>query len=93
MFFLILYFEFYLNYKSVIILKGLIGILLIGVVFFVFVLYIGFISDCEIIWRLGLVELLELNDGVMVDKGFIIEDILILRNCILNIFLFFREKF
>lgn len=73
-------------------MKGLIGILLIGFVIFVFVFYIGSISDREIIRRLGLIELLERSDGVMVDKGFIIEEFLIFKNCILNIFLFLREK-
>lgn len=46
-------------YKSSIILKGLIGIILYGVIFFVLCLYIGGILDKEIIRCSGILDLLE----------------------------------
>lgn len=47
-----------------------------GVVLFFSFLYIGSISDKVIIVLLGNVDLLEFNDKVMVDKGFLIVDLL-----------------
>lgn len=86
------YFEFYFSYKSVIIFKGFVGIIFSGVVLFIFKFYMGFISDREIVKRCGILKLLEDGDGVMVDKGFIIEDFLFFLNCFFNILLFLSEK-
>lgn len=69
-------FEIYFNYKSCIIFNSLIRIILCGVVLFFSFLYIGSISDKVIIVLLGNVDLLEFNDKVMVDKGFLIVDLL-----------------
>lgn len=66
----------YSLYKSGIILKFFVGIILYGVVFFVFLFYIGFILDKELIKCCGILDFLECNDGVMVDKGFNIDDFL-----------------
>lgn len=47
-----------------------------GVVLFFSFLYIGSISDKVIIELLGILDLLEFNDKVIVDKGFLIVDLL-----------------
>ena len=67
---------FYSQYKSHTTLKGLVGISPFGAVTFVGELYTGLISDKEITKQCGIVSLLEENDSVMMDKGFLIEDLL-----------------
>ena len=67
---------FYSQYKSHTTLKGLVGISPFGAVMFVSELYTGLISDKEITKQCGIVSLLEENDSVMMDKGFLIEDML-----------------
>lgn len=57
-------------------MKGFIGIIFCGVICFVFILYIGGISDKEIIRCSGILDFLEVGDLVMVDKGFDIGNML-----------------
>ena len=63
-----------------------------GAISFISSLYTGSISDQEITRQSGIIELLEPGDGVMVDKGFTIEDFLIPIKCYLNISPFLRAK-
>ena len=67
---------FYSQYKSHTTMKGLIGIAPFGAVTFVSELYTGLISDKEITKRSGILSLLEETDSVMMDKGFVIADLL-----------------
>ena len=89
---LLLHSEFYSSYKSSTTLKSLIGITPAGAISFISSLYTGSISDKEITRRSGIIELLEPGDGVMADKGFTIEDLLIPIKCHLNIPPFLRAK-
>ncbi|CAL9702147.1 unnamed protein product [Knipowitschia caucasica] len=66
--------ETFSTYKNNNTFKGLIGIAPCGVVTFVSKLYTGSISDKEITMRCGLLQLLSYGDGVMADKGFVIEE-------------------
>ena len=65
--------------------KGLIGISPDGVVIFISSLYPGSISDKELTCKCGILDLLEPGDSVMGDRGFDIEENLILRGIHLNI--------
>lgn len=64
----------YSYYKSNTTMKGLVGITPSGVCSFVSDLYTGSISDKEIILQSGFLEKLSVGDGVMADKGFLIQD-------------------
>ena len=64
----------YSHYKSNKTMKGLVGITPSGVVSFVSDLYTGSISDKEIVAKSGFFEKLSVGDGVMTDKGFLIQD-------------------
>lgn len=66
----------FFNYKYYIIVKYLVGISSFGVIIFVFEGWFGKILDCYLIENCGLISLFELGDSVMVDKGFIIVDLL-----------------
>ena len=66
----------YSNYKSHTTFKGLIGITPNGAVCFVSSLFTGNISDKDVTQRCGILKLLEKGDGVMADKGFLIQDLL-----------------
>ena len=68
--------EIYSNYKSHTTFKSLIGITPSGSVLFVSSLYTGAIGDKSITNLCGIVDLLEPNDQVMADKGFLIDDLL-----------------
>ena len=80
------------NYKNHNTYKGLIGISPDGVVTFISSLYSGSISDKELTRRSGILDLLEPGDSVMADRGFDIEDDLLLRGVQLNIPPFMRGK-
>ena len=80
------------NYKNDNTYKGLVGISPNGVITFVSLLYPGSISDKELTRGCGILELLEEGDSVMVDRGFDIEDDLVLLGVHLNIPPFLRGK-
>ncbi|XP_078029682.1 uncharacterized protein LOC144466498 [Epinephelus lanceolatus] len=73
---LILQSETFSSYKNHTTFKGLIGIAPSGMITFISKLYTGSISDKEITRESGLTQLLLPGDGVMADKGFLIEDLL-----------------
>lgn len=81
----------YSIYKLKNIGKCLFGIFLLGIFIFVFDVYGGNVFDRFIIEYLNFFELIEEGDDVMVDRGFIIRDLLIKRKVILNISLFIRK--
>ncbi|KAK7893659.1 hypothetical protein WMY93_022811 [Mugilogobius chulae] len=72
---LLLQSEVYSTYKSHSTFKGLIGIAPHGSVTFISPLYEGCISDREILKQSGLVSLLKPSMAIMVDKGFLVEDL------------------
>jgi hypothetical protein len=84
--------ELYSNYKSNTTFKGLIGSTPAGAISFVSALYSGSISDKEITKQCGIIELLELGDSVMADKGFVIDDLLQPSMCSLVIPPFLRAN-
>lgn len=88
----VLHSEIYSHYKSHTTLKGLIGITPDGTVSFVSSLYTGSISDNEITKRSGIINLLEKDDQVMADKGFLIQPLLDTVGCSLVIPPFLRNK-
>ena len=59
---------------------------------FISSLYTGAISDKEITSRSGLIDLLDPDDQVMADKGFLIQDLLAPKNASLVIPPFLGEK-
>lgn len=67
--------EVFSSYKSHCTLKGLIGIAPHGAVTFISALYAGSISDKQIMRESGLLTLLKPGMAVMVDRGFLIDDI------------------
>ena len=80
------------NYKNQNTYKGLVGISPSGTVVFVSDLFPGFISNKELTQRCGILNLLESVDSVMADRGFDIEEDLVLLAVKLNIPLFLRGK-
>lgn len=72
---LLLQSEVFSKYKSHSTFKGLIGIAPHGPVMFISPLYEGSISDREILKQSGLVSLLKPSMAIMVDKGFLVEDL------------------
>ena len=80
------------SYKNDNTYKGLVGISPDGVITFVSSLYPGSISDKELTRRSGLMDLLEPGDSVMADRGFDIQEDLVLRGVRLNIPPFLRGK-
>ena len=73
------------SYKNDNTYKGLVGISPGGVITFVSSLHPGSISDQELTRRSGIMDLLEPGDSVMADRGFDIEEDLVLRGVCLNI--------
>ena len=80
------------NYKGHNTYKALVGISPDGTVTFVSSLYPGCISDKELTRKSGILDLLEPGDSVMADKGFDIEEDLMLKGVRLNIPPFLRGK-
>lgn len=73
------------NYKHHTTVKFLVGITPSGVISFVSEGWPGKTSDRELTISSGLIDLLDENDSVMADKGFTIRDVLLKKNCQLNI--------
>ncbi|CAC5398532.1 unnamed protein product [Mytilus coruscus] len=65
-----------LCYKSSHTWKGLVGIAPHGAVTFISSLYTGCMSDVEITKLCGMVDLLEIGDSIMADKGFVLNKVL-----------------
>lgn len=86
---LVLKSELYSGYKSHSTFKGLIGIAPHGPVTFISPLYEGSISDREILKQSGLVPLLKPSMAIMVDKGFLVEDLV---PCKVHIPAFLKKK-
>ena len=82
---LILNSQLFSAYKSSTTFKGLIGIAPSGQITFVSTLYTGAMSDVEITSLCGLLDLLEVGDSVMADKGFKVYKMLKERDVSLNI--------
>ena len=78
------------SYKNSNTFNALVGVSPDGVITFVSSLYPGSISDKELIS--GILDLLDCGDSVMADRGFEIEDDLILRGVPLNIPPFLKDK-
>jgi len=74
---------FYSNYKSHPTIKLLIGITPTGAVSFVSKAWGGRVSDKVITLRSGILDLLEKDDQVMADRGFLIDDAIAARNAVL----------
>ena len=72
-------------YKNHNTLKALVSITPSGAISFVSKLYGGSISDRELFLQSGLLDLLEIGDSVMADRGFTIADVLDARGVTLNI--------
>ena len=71
--------ELFSSYKNHTTLKGLIGIAPSGAITFISQLYTGTISDREIVIRSGFLDQAFVDsDTIMADKGFTIQDILLL---------------
>jgi hypothetical protein len=82
--------QLFSHYKNYTTYKCLIAIAPHGAVTFVSPLYTGNMSDKEITKLCGILDLLEPNDSVMADKGFLVEDLLKEKQCTLNIPPFLR---
>ncbi|KAF7641614.1 hypothetical protein LDENG_00276260 [Lucifuga dentata] len=67
--------EVFSVYKSHCTLKGLIGVAPHGAVTFISPLYAGSISDKKIIQESGILSLLRPGMAIMVDRGFLVDDI------------------
>ena len=80
------------NYKNDNTFKGLVGISPDGVITFVSSLFPGSISDKSLTRQSGVLDLLEAGDLVMADRGFDIEENVLLRGVHLNIPPFLRGK-
>jgi len=80
------------NYKNHNTFKALVGISPDGTITFVSSLYPGCISDKELTRKSGILDLLEEGDSVMADRGFEIEEDLMVIGVRLNIPPFLRGK-
>ena len=75
----------YSSYKSHNTFKFLLGIAPSGQVTFLSELYVGSISDREIVKRSGFLKKVEWKDNIMADRGFTIRDLLLRKNAYLNV--------
>ncbi|KAK7090809.1 uncharacterized protein [Littorina saxatilis] len=73
------------NYKHGNTSKLLVAVLPSGAIIFKSKLYVGSISDKEIVKRCGFLEKLEQGDDVMADRGFNIRELLLQKKATLNI--------
>ena len=80
------------NYKHDNTFKALIGISPDGAITFVSSLFPGSILDKALTKQSGVLDLLESGDSLMADRGFNIEEYLILRGVKLNIPPYLRGK-
>ncbi|XP_046364948.2 uncharacterized protein LOC124141094 [Haliotis rufescens] len=77
--------QMYSHYKSHITFKALVGVTPNGVVSFVSDLWSGSISDRQITVESGLLDLCDVGDAIMADKGFTISDLTTPRGILLII--------
>jgi hypothetical protein len=89
---LVLNSELFSSYKGRNTLKCLVGVTPAGAVSFISALHAGSISDKQITKVSGFLDLLETDDVVMADKGFVIDDLLAEKNCKLVIPNFLQQK-
>ena len=89
---LVLNSELYSHYKGTTTFKSLVGIAPSGLLTFVSSLYAGSISDKHITMVSGILDLLDSGDQVMADKGFVIQDLLEKKECMLVIPNFLARK-
>ena len=75
----------YSTYKSHNTVKFLLGIAPSGQITYLSKLFVGSISDREIVKKSGFLDLIEWKDNVMADRGFNIRDLLLRKNAYLNI--------
>ncbi|ROK54662.1 hypothetical protein DPX16_21301 [Anabarilius grahami] len=67
--------EVYSNYKSHCTFKAMVGMSLHGALTFVSALFEGSMSDREVFRQSGITSLLTLDMAIMVDKGFLVDDL------------------
>ncbi len=72
---LLLQSEVFSNYKSRCTFKALIGMAPHGAVTFVSGLYVGSINDRELFMQSGIIDVLTPDMAIMVDKGFLIDNL------------------
>ncbi|KAK6173840.1 hypothetical protein SNE40_017236 [Patella caerulea] len=73
-------------------MKDLLGITPNGMISFISSLYTGSISDEEITRLSGIIGLLDVGDDVMIDKGFLIQDLLTTKGAKIVIPPFLRQR-
>ena len=82
----------YSTYKSHNTFKFLLGIAPSGQITFISHLFVGSISDRQIVKRSGFLKMIEPKDDVMADRGFTIRDLLLRRGATLNMPAFSKGK-
>lgn len=80
------------NYKNTNTFKSLIGNDEAGSITFISDLFVGGISDREIVKKSGILDKLQSGDCVLADRGFVISDLLEEKNVLLNLPPFLRNK-
>lgn len=80
------------NYKNTNTFKSLIGNDEAGSIIFISELFVGGISDREIVKKSGILDKLQPGDCVLADRGFVISDLLEEKNVLLNLPPFLRNK-
>lgn len=80
------------NYKNTNTFKSLIGNDEAGSIIFISDLFVGGISDREIVKKSGILDKLQPGDCVLADRGFVISDLLEEKNVLLNLPPFLRSK-
>lgn len=80
------------NYKNTNTFKSLIGNDEAGSIIFISDIFVGGISDREIVKKSGILDKLQPGDSVLADRGFVISDLLEDKNVLLNLPPFLRNK-